>query len=159
MNGWRRHVNGKPHKAMMREHRMSEPVKPGLYAVKCLGAFAHKYDQTVKPGENWFHVCGQCGAEAEFTRVESENDGTSGQDRKSYSDDQDRQSYVPSTSHTFPIGARVLVDGRDEAIVAQVFPEGSTSLLAPHYCVRFVGGPAHEQVKVSMNRVGVDRKE
>ena len=79
--------------------------------------------------------------------------------RLACSDDQDRQSYVPSTSHTFPIGARVLVDGRDEAIVAQVFPDGSTSLLAPHYCVRFVGGPPNEQVKVSMNRVGANAEK
>lgn len=49
------------------------------------------------------------------------------------------------------------VDGRDEAIIAQVFPEGSTSLMAPHYCVRFKGGDGG-QVKVSMTRVGVVRK-
>ena len=59
---------------------------------------------------------------------------------------------------TFPVGARVYVDGRDEAVIAQVFPEGSTSLMAPHYCVRFKGGGG-AQVKVSMKRVGVDLKK
>jgi|WetSurMetagenome_2_1015567.scaffolds.fasta_scaffold31626_8 hypothetical protein len=59
---------------------------------------------------------------------------------------------------TFPVGARVYVDGRDEATIAQVFPEGSTSLMGPHYCVRFKGG-GNEQVKVSMKRVGVTLKE
>jgi len=58
---------------------------------------------------------------------------------------------------TFPVGARVYVDGRDEAIVAQVFPEGSSSLMGPHYCVRFKGGDGG-QVKVSMKRVGVVKK-
>ncbi len=33
----------------------------------------------------------------------------------------------------FPVGARVLVDGRDPAIVKQAFPEGSSSYLFPHY--------------------------
>lgn len=61
------------------------------------------------------------------------------------------------TAKTFPIGARVYVDGRDEAFIAQVFPEGSSSLRSPHYCVRFKGG-ADEQVKVSMKRVGVEKK-
>ena len=56
---------------------------------------------------------------------------------------------------TFPVGARVYIDGRDVATIAQVFPEGSTSLMAPHYCVRFEGG-GDEQVKVSMKRVGVE---
>ena len=62
---------------------------------------------------------------------------------------------VSSPQHVFPVGARVYVDGRDEAIVAQSFPDGSTSLWGPHYCVRFVGG-GPEQVKVAMVRVGVD---
>jgi hypothetical protein len=61
-------------------------------------------------------------------------------------------------SHTFPVGARVYVDGRDLATIAQSFPEGSTSLMAPHYCVRFDGG-GNEQVKVSMKRVGVVKKD
>jgi hypothetical protein len=63
-----------------------------------------------------------------------------------------------ATNETFPVGARVYVDGRDEAIIVQVFPEGSTSLLSAHYCVRFVGG-GPEQVKVAMSRVGVERRE
>lgn len=58
---------------------------------------------------------------------------------------------------TFPVGARVYVDGRDVVTIVQVFPEGSTSLYAPHYCVRFKGGDGG-QVKVSMKRVGVIKK-
>lgn len=53
----------------------------------------------------------------------------------------------------FPVGAIVLVDGRDKARVTQVFPEGSTSLMAPHYVVDFIGGD--RSVKVNMKRVGV----
>lgn len=60
--------------------------------------------------------------------------------------------------HTFPVGARVYVDGRDLATIAQVFPEGSSSLMGPHYCVRFDGGDGG-QVKVSMKRVGVTLKK
>lgn len=58
--------------------------------------------------------------------------------------------------HTFPSGARVLVDGRDEAIVKQAFPEGSTSFLFPHYKLDIVNGD--KNVAVNMKRVGVDRK-
>jgi DNA polymerase III sliding clamp (beta) subunit (PCNA family) len=58
--------------------------------------------------------------------------------------------------HVFPIGAKVLVDGQDEAIVRQAFPEGSHSLLGPHYVVRIVDGG--EIQKVPMSRVGVERK-
>lgn len=61
-----------------------------------------------------------------------------------------------ATQTTFPVGARVYVDGKDQAIIAQVFPEGSSALTAPHYCVRFVGGGS-EQVRVAMHRVGVDK--
>lgn len=56
----------------------------------------------------------------------------------------------------FPIGARVLVDGRDEAIVKQFFPEGSSSFLWPHYKLDFVGGDFN--VVVSPARVGVERR-
>jgi len=56
-----------------------------------------------------------------------------------------------------PVGARAYVDGRDLVTIAQVFPHGSTSLMAPHYCVRFDGGDGG-QVKVSMKRVGVIKK-
>ena len=59
-------------------------------------------------------------------------------------------------THTFPIGARVLVDGRDEAIVKQVFPKGSSSFLWPHYKLDFVGGD--KNVAVNLARVGVTRK-
>ena len=44
------------------------------------------------------------------------------------------------TMKTFPVGARILVDGRDEAVIQQVFPEGSSSFMFPHYRVRFLGG-------------------
>lgn len=57
----------------------------------------------------------------------------------------------------FPVGALVLVDGRDEARVAQVFPDGSSSYAWPHYKVHFVGGDRN--VAVSMTRVGVDRRK
>ncbi len=56
----------------------------------------------------------------------------------------------------FPVGARVLVDGRDEAIVKQAFPEGSSSFLFPHYKLDFLGGDRN--VAVAMKRVGVERK-
>ena len=56
---------------------------------------------------------------------------------------------------TFPSGARVLVDGRDEAIVRQAFPAGSSSYLFPHYKLDFVGGDRN--IAVSMDRVGVER--
>lgn len=64
---------------------------------------------------------------------------------------------MPSRDPFFPVGARVLVDGRDEAIVAQAFPEGSSSYLFPHYKVHFVGGDRN--VAVAMKRVGVERAE
>jgi hypothetical protein len=57
---------------------------------------------------------------------------------------------------TFPIGARILVDGRDEAIVKQAFPEGSSSYLFPHYKLDFKGGD--KNVAVAMKRVGVERR-
>jgi hypothetical protein len=60
-------------------------------------------------------------------------------------------------AHTFPIGARVLVDGRDEAIVKQAFPKGSSSYAFPHYKVDMVGGD--KNVAIKMDRVGVDRKK
>ena len=62
-----------------------------------------------------------------------------------------------TTGSHFPPGARVLVDGRDEAIVIQAFPEGSTSYLFPHYKLRVIGSYA-EVFAVAMPRVGVDRK-
>jgi hypothetical protein len=51
----------------------------------------------------------------------------------------------------FPIGARVRIDGRNEAIVREVFPEGSTSFLFPHYKVDMVHGD--KNVAVAMTRV------
>lgn len=59
------------------------------------------------------------------------------------------------TKTYFPVGARVLVDGRDEARVAQVFPEGSSSFMFPHYKLNFIGGD--QNVAVSMKRVGVEK--
>ena len=52
---------------------------------------------------------------------------------------------------TFPIGARVWVDGRDLAIVKGAFPEGSSSYLFPHYKLDFIQGD--KNVAVSMKRV------
>jgi hypothetical protein len=69
----------------------------------------------------------------------------------------DPPDHAPHRS-TFPVGACVLVDGRDEAIVSQVFPEGSSSFMFPHYRVRLVGG-GPEQVAVKMDRISVERKE
>ncbi len=59
----------------------------------------------------------------------------------------------------YPIAARVLVDGRDEAIVRAVFPEGSTSYSFPHYMLTFVGGgeAPKDWVCIAMKRVGVER--
>lgn len=37
-------------------------------------------------------------------------------------------------------GAPLIVDGRDAAVALEAFPEGSTSYLFPHVCLRFVGG-------------------
>lgn len=56
----------------------------------------------------------------------------------------------------FPIGARVLVDGHDLAVVAQRFPEGSSSFMFPHYKLHFIGGD--QNVAVHMKRVGVVRR-
>jgi hypothetical protein len=56
----------------------------------------------------------------------------------------------------FPIGARVLIDGQDEAIIKEVFPQGSTSFLFPHYKVDVIGGDRN--VTVSMKRINVDSR-
>jgi hypothetical protein len=56
----------------------------------------------------------------------------------------------------FPVGAVVLVDGRDRARVAQTFPEGSSSHLFPHYVLNFEHGD--KGVKVSPARVGVKKR-
>lgn len=56
----------------------------------------------------------------------------------------------------FPPGAKVLVDGRDLAIVKQAFPKGSHALSGPHYKVNFVDGD--KNVAVPMKRVGVERR-
>lgn len=60
---------------------------------------------------------------------------------------------------SFPIGARVLVDGRDEAIVRAAFtsPVGSSSHPWPHYKLDFVDGD--KNVTVHVSRVGVERTE
>lgn len=56
-------------------------------------------------------------------------------------------------ARSFPPGALVLVDGRDKARVVQVFPEGSSSYLFPHYKLDFVNGDRN--VAVNMKHVGV----
>jgi hypothetical protein len=58
---------------------------------------------------------------------------------------------------SFPVGARVLVDGYREAKVRGAFPSGSTSYLFPHYLVDL--GPDDRNVAVHVDRVGVDRRE
>ncbi len=57
----------------------------------------------------------------------------------------------------FPSGARVLVDGRDEAIVGAHFPEGSTFRLYPHYQLRWPNASPGEYFYVPISRVGVKR--
>lgn len=57
---------------------------------------------------------------------------------------------------SFPPGARVLIDGRDMAIVRQHFPEGSHALHGPHYKVDYVGGD--KNVAVHEKRVGVEKE-
>lgn len=61
------------------------------------------------------------------------------------------------TRKLFPIGARVYVYGKDEAIIAQVFPEGSTSYSFPHYKVHYVNGTRN--CAVALDLVGVVKKE
>lgn len=56
----------------------------------------------------------------------------------------------------FPVGARILVDGSREALIAQAFPEGSSSFLFPHYKVHFVGGDRN--VAVALHRCGVIKR-
>ena len=56
-------------------------------------------------------------------------------------------------SSDFPIGAVVLIDGRDRAKVRAVFPEGSTSYAFPHYKVDIVRGD--KNVAVALKHVGV----
>lgn len=58
-------------------------------------------------------------------------------------------------TRAYPIGAKVLVDGRDLAIVRGVWPEGSTFALYPHFVLDFVQGDLG--VKVAWKRVGTTR--
>lgn len=60
---------------------------------------------------------------------------------------------MSTTKKTFPRGAQVYIDGRDLARIRDVFPEGSSSLMGPHYLVNFENGD--QNVKVAMSRVGV----
>jgi hypothetical protein len=53
----------------------------------------------------------------------------------------------------FPVGARVLVDGRDSAIVRGYFPEGSSSYMFPHYKVDVQHGD--KNMAVSVKRIDV----
>lgn len=57
----------------------------------------------------------------------------------------------PSMPTTFPVGARVLMDGRYPAIVKQAFPQGSSSYLFPHYKLDVIGGD--RGVAVAITRV------
>jgi hypothetical protein len=54
---------------------------------------------------------------------------------------------------TFPVGAKVMIDGRHPAIVRAVYPEGSTSFLFAHYKLDVVNGDRN--VAVAMKRIGV----
>ncbi len=54
----------------------------------------------------------------------------------------------------FPPGARVLIEGRHEAIVRQYFHDGSHALRAAHYKVDFIDGDRN--VCVHVNRVSVE---
>ena len=56
---------------------------------------------------------------------------------------------------TFPYGAKVYVDGRDLAIVKQVFLNGSSSFMFPHYKVDFIDGD--KNVVVAIKRVGIEQ--
>ncbi len=60
-----------------------------------------------------------------------------------------------TTTITFPVGAKVYVDGVDLAVVNQAFPEGSSSYPFPHYKVSFVGGD--KNVAIATRRVGVKK--
>lgn len=58
-----------------------------------------------------------------------------------------------TASSIFPVGAVVLIDGRERAKVCAAFPEGSTSYSFPHYKVDIVNGD--QNVAVALNRVSV----
>ena len=60
-----------------------------------------------------------------------------------------------STTKGFAPGARVLVDGKREAIVRAFFPNGSTSFAFPHYKVDVVGGD--KNMAVPAKRVSIAR--
>jgi len=53
------------------------------------------------------------------------------------------------------IGSRVVIDGKHEAVVRQVFKEGSSSFLFPHYRVDFLCGD--KNVAVADFRVQVKK--
>jgi hypothetical protein len=63
-----------------------------------------------------------------------------------------------SGAQGFPPGAKVYVDGELVVSVHQYWPEGSTSLLSPHYTVVFPGVDRGEYVRVSVKRIGVRKK-
>lgn len=100
------------------------------------------YDPNAVCGSEWYHKKPRAEREA-ITRAEERTSGN-------------WPARGRQGAHVFPPGARVLVDGRDEAIVKQAFPEGSTSYLFPHYKLDIVGGDRN--VAVNMNRVGVERR-
>lgn len=63
---------------------------------------------------------------------------------------------APSDFVDFPVGARVLVDGRDEARIRACWPHGSHMQLGPHYSLDFIDGD--KNVRVHYSRIGVGRK-
>jgi hypothetical protein len=69
---------------------------------------------------------------------------------------EDFKAFFTLETTTFPVGAKVYVDGRDLAVVKQAFPEGSSSFLFPHYKLDIVDGDLN--VAVALGRVGVDKR-
>ena len=63
---------------------------------------------------------------------------------------------LPPVDSGYVVGLRVLVDGRDPAIVRAFFPRGSTSFAFPHYKLDIVGGDRN--VAVCARRVGITRR-
>jgi hypothetical protein len=55
----------------------------------------------------------------------------------------------------FPNGARIYIDGKQEAIVKQAFLEGSSSFMFPHYKVDIVDGD--KNVAIHAQRCSVDK--
>lgn len=55
----------------------------------------------------------------------------------------------------FKFGARVYIDGQDEAIIQSAWPEGTYFHPWPHYKVNFINGD--KNVVVNITRVGAEK--